>query len=134
MQAEWFRFYSNWLPLDFNTVEEEQLANIYEGGSSRPLLVEIPKETAYGYYAVTPGEQVTVIGRAVNGRLKSFDLPGKEEQSMILIGPSVEVMLTEERKARIGYAIVSGIALLFLLPTIVGWIRRIIRRIQEPKL
>ncbi len=131
VQSEWFRFYSNWLPLDFTTVEQEQWSNIYEGGSSRPLLVESPKKTAFGYHTVTPGEQITVIGRARNGRLEPFALPGKGEQSVILIGTNIERMLSAERKTQIGYAVVSGIVILMLLPTIIGWIRKLIRRIQK---
>lgn len=133
VQAEWFRFYTNWLPLDFSTVDPSQLSNIYEGGTSRPLLVESPKKRAYGYYAVSPREQITVIGRAREGRLEPFTLPGKEEHNVILIGTNMERMLSEERESQLGYGIVSGIVLLFLLPTIVGWVRKLLRRFKPER-
>lgn len=131
VQADWFRFYDDWLPLDTTTVIAEQTPNIHEGGSSRPLLVESPKKTAFGYYAVSPGEQVTVIGRAHMGRLEPIAYPGKDGQNVILIGTSVARMLSEERERQIGFGIVAGIVFLALLPIMIGWIRKYSRLLTK---
>jgi len=130
VQSDWFRFYSDWLPLNASTVDVEEIPNIYEGDSSRPLLVESPKEKAYGYYAVSPGEHVAVIGLAQNGRLEPFALPGEEEQRVILIGASVERMVSEERKSQIVYLIIGAVVALVLLPTVIRWVRSLFRMVQ----
>ncbi|MBB3126784.1 hypothetical protein FHS19_001438 [Paenibacillus rhizosphaerae] len=131
VESERFKFYSDWLPLDYETVEPDQIAFIHEGGTSRPLLVESPKETAYGYHALMPGERITVIGRAANGHLEPIHLPGEEEdQRMILIGSSVEEMLSSEKETQTGVLIAAGFVSLFLVPVIIGWIWKGFRKIQ----
>lgn len=131
VQAERFRFYKDWLPLNFATVEPEQLSLIYQGNSSRPLLMESPKGTAYGYYAVSPGDWVTVIGRANKGQLEAFILPGDDtKQPVLLIGTSVEQMLSEEKGVQTVYLIISCIVALMLLPKMIGRTRRITQWIK----
>ncbi|GIO34554.1 MULTISPECIES: hypothetical protein [Paenibacillus] len=123
VESDEFRFYADWLPLDITTVPFEQLSNI-----KGPLLVEKPKSTAYGYYAVSPGDRVTVIGQAQNGRLEPFELPGEDERRVILIGSSVDRMVSHERKNQIVYLILGAVVALMLLPVVVGWIRKLFRR------
>jgi hypothetical protein len=131
IQAERFRFYKDWLPLNFATVKPEQLSLIYQGNSSRPLLMESPKGTAYGYYAVSPGDWVTVIGRANKGQLEAFILPGDDtKQPVLLIGTSVEQMLSEEKGVQTVYLIISCIVALMLLPKMIGRTRRITQWIK----
>lgn len=130
VESERFKFYSDWLPLDSETVNPDQLSFIHEGDTSRPLLVESPKETAYGYHALSPGQRITVIGRAVNGHLEPIHLPGEgEDQRMILIGSSVEEMLSSEKETQIGVLIAAGFVMLFLVPVIVWWIRKLFRKL-----
>ncbi|MDR9854263.1 hypothetical protein RJP21_11680 [Paenibacillus sp. VCA1] len=128
VQSDEFRFYADWLPLDNTTVPFEQVSKIYDEGSSRPLLIEKPKSTAYGYYAVSPGDRVTVIGQAQNGRLEPFNLPGEDERRVILIGSSVDRMVSYERKNQTLYLILGAVVALMLLPVVVGWIRKLFRR------
>lgn len=131
MESERFKFYSDWLPLDSETVHPDQFPFIHEGRTSRPLLVESPKETANGYHAVVPGQQVTVIGRAVNGHLEPIHLPGEDEdEQMILVGSSLEEMISSEKKTQIGVLIAAGLVTLFLVPVIIGWIRRWLRKLH----
>ncbi len=131
VESERFKFYSDWLPLDFETVETSQLPFVHEGETSRPLLVESPKETAYGYHALSPGQRITVIGLAVNGHLEPIHLPGEgEDQRMILIGSSVEEMLSSEKETQTGVLIAAGFVMLFLVPVIVGWIRKLFRKLN----
>ncbi|MEK4358352.1 hypothetical protein NYE48_14985 [Paenibacillus sp. FSL M7-1455] len=130
VESDWFRFYSDWLPLNASTVDADEVPNIYEGDSSRPLLVESPKEKAYGYYAVSPGDHVAVIALARDGRLEPFALPGEDEKRVILIGTSVERMVSEERKSQIVYLIIGAVVALMLLPTVIRWIRGLYRKIH----
>lgn len=126
VQAERFRFYTDWLPLNFATVDPKHVSLIYQGNSSRPLLMESPKGTAYGYYAVSPGDWVTVIGRASKGQLEAFPLPGDDtKHPVLLIGTSVEQMLSEEKGVQSVYLIISCIVALMLLPKMIGRTRRI---------
>lgn len=126
IQAERYHFYTNWLPLNIETVESDHLFRIYEGGSSRPLLVEKSKSTAYGYYAVSSGDWITVIGQAKNGRLEPFAFPGNEDmQPVILIGDSLERMVSKEKGIRTAYMVVGIFVMLLLLPKTIGRIRHV---------
>jgi hypothetical protein len=93
--------------------------------------MESAKGTAYGYYAVSPGDWVTVIGRANKGQLEAFILPGDDtRQPVLLIGTSVEQMLSEEKGVQTVYLIISCIVGLMLLPKMIGRTRRITQWIK----
>ena len=134
--SERYRFYTNWLPLDAGTVEQERYSRIYEGGSSRPLLVEKQKSTAYGYRAVSSGQWITVIGHAKDGHLEPFTLPGSDDDGkpVILIGDNIERMVSKEKEIRTGFVIVGFLVMLLLLPRTIGRIRRIYGRIETKRI
>ena len=124
IQADRYLFYKTWLPLNRETVEDDQLFRIYEGGSARPLLVEEHDRTAYGYRAVSSGERITVIGNVVNGRIEPYSFSGKKKPATVLIGDTAEQMIAAEKEARTGYTIVGLLALLPLSVVMIGRLRR----------
>lgn len=134
VQAEQYYFYKSWLPLGVLTVEPAYLSKIYEEGTSRPLLEETYKSSAYGYHSVSSGEWITVIGQAMNGQLHPISYPGTDNvQPVILIGDSVDGMISKEKGYRTGFMIIGSILLLLLLPKTISRIRHLYRRINSRK-
>jgi|GEM_PF-2531506 len=123
VKADQYTFYKDWLPLDNGTIEPDQLYRIYEGGTSRPLLVEEHESTAYGYRTVSSGEWITLVGNAVNGRVEAFSIL-KNEGPTVLIGINIEQMVAKEREARTLYIIVAILAMLILSPVMIRRLRR----------
>lgn len=124
VQADRYLFYKSWIPLDSRTVEADHFFRIYEGGTTRPLLVEEHESTAYGYHAVSLGEQITVIGNAVNGRIEPFSISGNDEPA-VLIGDNIEQMVAKEKEARTFYIIIGFLDILLLSPAMIGRFRRL---------
>ncbi|OAB47795.1 hypothetical protein [Paenibacillus antarcticus] len=123
VQADRYLFYKNWLPLDSGTVEPNHFFRIYEGGTTRPLMVEEHESTAYGYHAVTRGERITVIGNAVNGRIEPFSI-SVSKGNAVLIGDNIEQMVAKEKEARTFYIIIGFLDIMLLSPAMIGRLRR----------
>lgn len=131
IKAERYQFYSNWLPLNAATVEDNHFFNIHERTSPRPLIEVDQKSMAYGYHAISPGDWVTVIGEAKQGELQPIALPGNEDmQSVILIGDHVDQMISKEKGIRTRFLIVGIVIMLMLLPTNIGRVRKLYRKIE----
>ncbi len=131
IQADRYQFYSSWLPLDYRTVEPDQVFRVDEIGSSRPLLVKNPKSTAYGYHAVSSGDWITVIGQARNGRLQPFTLPGSDHsEPVILVGDHVDQMISKEKGIRTLYMIIGTLVMLLLFPVTIRRLRNLHQRIS----
>ena len=122
-ESDRYVFYKGWLALNRLTVEPEYMDRIYEGGTARPLREEEHESRAYGYHTVSVGEPITVIGRAVDGRIEPIKIWGKEEPA-VLIADNMEQMIAKEKEAQKGYILVGSLVLLLLLPVMIGRIRR----------
>lgn len=132
VQAERYRFYSDWLPLDRHHVELEHVSRLDNKVSTRPLLIEKPEHTAYSYHGIEAGDRVSVIGKAWYGKLEPFELPGSEsDQPVLLIGANVEDMVSKERGIRNAYLILSAAVALFLMPVNIRRLLKIVNRLRD---
>ncbi|WP_054954812.1 hypothetical protein [Paenibacillus dakarensis] len=127
VQADRYRFYKSWLPLNRLTIETDHLLSIYEGGTTRPLLVEEQDSTAHGYHTVSLGEKITVIGNAVHGRIEPIKI-ANNEMPAVLIGDNIKQMVTKEKKERTAYTLIGILVVLLLSPLMIGRIRRFLGR------